>query len=145
MKCCPCLRPYEGLLDKFCGWCECAVNCVTRAVDLATSPWIYVSADPLPGVVHRDGLAYALGWRAPFFIFAIPTLVLVVFALRLKEPVRGVQERLAVGAAYEDGDLVCCLEDGRRLHPKTFSYYFGRHVRRLGRGRRPRRGPPRSS
>jgi len=45
---------------------------------------------------------------------------------------RQLQERLAVGAAYEDGDLVCCLEDGRRLHPKTFSYYFGRHVRRLG-------------
>lgn len=45
---------------------------------------------------------------------------------------RQLQERLAVGAVYEDGDLVCCLEDGRPLHPKTFSYYFGRHVRRLG-------------
>ena len=32
---------------------------------------------------------------------------------------------------YEDGDLVCCLDDGRPLHPKTFSYYFGRHVKRL--------------
>lgn len=45
---------------------------------------------------------------------------------------RQLQERLAVGSAYEDGDLVCCHEDGRPLHPKTFSYYFGRHVRRLG-------------
>ena len=44
---------------------------------------------------------------------------------------RQLQERLAAGSAYEDGDLVCCLEDGRPLHPKTFSYYFGRHVRRL--------------
>lgn len=43
-------------------------------------------------------IAYFLGWRAPFLIFAVPTLVLLVFALRLKEPVRGVQERLAAGA-----------------------------------------------
>ncbi len=42
------------------------------------------------------------------------------------------QERLAAGSAYQDGDLVCCLEDGKPVHPKTFSYYFGRHVRRLG-------------
>ncbi len=42
------------------------------------------------------------------------------------------QERLATGEAYRDGDLVCCLEDGHPVHPKTFSYYFGRHVRHLG-------------
>jgi integrase len=42
------------------------------------------------------------------------------------------QERLVAGAAYDDGDLVCCLEDGRPLHPKALSYYFGRHVKRLG-------------
>jgi integrase len=41
------------------------------------------------------------------------------------------QERLAAGAAYDEGDLVCCLEDGRPLHPKTLSYYFARHVKRL--------------
>lgn len=35
-------------------------------------------------------------------------------------------------SATRTGDLVCCLLDGRPLHPKTFSYYFGRHVRRLG-------------
>jgi integrase len=54
-----------------------------------------------------------------------------VTALR-KHRTRQLEERLAGGSAYEDGDLVCCLEDGRPLHPKTFSYYFGRHVRRLG-------------
>ncbi len=42
------------------------------------------------------------------------------------------QERLALGAAYDDGDLVVCVADGGRLHPKTLSYYFGRWVKRLG-------------
>jgi branched-chain amino acid transport system ATP-binding protein len=43
-------------------------------------------------------LALWLGWRAPFFLFAIPTLVFVVLALRLHEPVRGAHERRAAGA-----------------------------------------------
>ncbi len=57
-----------------------------------------------------------------------PTTVSALRAHRSRQ----LQERLAAGGAYQDGDLVCCLEDGRPLHPKTFSYYFGRHVRRLG-------------
>ena len=32
------------------------------------------------------GIAHALGWRAPFLVFAVPSLVLVVLALRLREP-----------------------------------------------------------
>ena len=57
-----------------------------------------------------------------------PTTVSALRAHRRRQ----LQERLAAGSAYQDGDLVCCLEDGLPLHPKTFSYYFGRHVRRLG-------------
>ena len=38
------------------------------------------------------------GWRAPFFVFAIPTAILVVLALKLREPVRGAFERRAAGA-----------------------------------------------
>ena len=41
----------------------------------------------------------AWGWRAPFFVFAVPTLLLVAVGLRLREPVRGAQERLASGEA----------------------------------------------
>jgi ABC-type branched-subunit amino acid transport system ATPase component/predicted MFS family arabinose efflux permease len=45
-------------------------------------------------------LAYYLGWRAPFLIFWVPTVVLALLALRyLKEPVRGLQERLLMGAS----------------------------------------------
>jgi branched-chain amino acid transport system ATP-binding protein len=43
-------------------------------------------------------LAAWLGWRAPFLIFMIPTLVLVVVGMRLKEPGRGHFEREAAGA-----------------------------------------------
>jgi branched-chain amino acid transport system ATP-binding protein len=46
-------------------------------------------------------MAYTFGWRSPFFLFAIPTLVLVVLSVRLKEPIRGAQERRAMGASEE--------------------------------------------
>ncbi len=53
------------------------------------------------GPLFAGILAFRFGWRAPFLIFAFPTLVLVVLALRLKEPVRGAQERRAAGAEEE--------------------------------------------
>lgn len=53
-----------------------------------------------------------------------------VAALRIHRS-RQLQERLALGGHYEDGDLVVCLADGRPLHPKTLSYYFARWVKRL--------------
>lgn len=45
--------------------------------------------------------AYFLGWRTPFFLFAIPTAIFVVLALRLREPVRGYHERVAAGGDPE--------------------------------------------
>lgn len=42
-------------------------------------------------------LAVWFGWRAPFFVFAVPTLIFVLLALRLREPVRGALERRAAG------------------------------------------------
>jgi branched-chain amino acid transport system ATP-binding protein len=45
------------------------------------------------------------GWRSPFFLFAIPTAILVVLALRLKEPARGVHERIAAGADEDTAAL----------------------------------------
>ncbi len=49
---------------------------------------------PLVGGV----LALHFGFRAPFFVFAVPTIVFVLLALRLREPVRGYHERRAAGA-----------------------------------------------
>ena len=46
-------------------------------------------------------IAHYWGWRAPFFVFTVPTLIFVVLALRLREPVRGRWERVATGASDE--------------------------------------------
>ena len=46
-------------------------------------------------------LALWFGWRFPFLVFAIPTLILVVLATRLNEPIRGAQERRVMGASEE--------------------------------------------
>ncbi|MCU1426850.1 MAG: ABC-type branched-chain amino acid transport system, ATPase component, partial [Actinomycetia bacterium] len=43
-------------------------------------------------------LAHWFSWRVPFIVFAVPTLVFVVLALRLQEPKRGAWERQAMGA-----------------------------------------------
>jgi ABC-type branched-subunit amino acid transport system ATPase component/predicted MFS family arabinose efflux permease len=46
-------------------------------------------------------LGHWFGWRMPFFLFAVPTLILVALATRLQEPVRGAQERKVMGASEE--------------------------------------------
>ena len=54
------------------------------------------------GPVLGGGLAYLFGWRAPFLVFWIPTLLLVLLALaRLKDPIRGGHERRVMGATDE--------------------------------------------
>ncbi|MCB1002443.1 MAG: MFS transporter [Acidimicrobiales bacterium] len=44
-------------------------------------------------------IAAATSWRVPFVVFAIPTLLVVVAGMKLREPVRGVHERRAMGVA----------------------------------------------
>ncbi|HUR77090.1 MAG TPA: MFS transporter [Acidimicrobiales bacterium] len=46
-------------------------------------------------------LAAAFSWRAPFVAFAFFTGAFVLLGMRLKDPVRGIQDRLAVGADAE--------------------------------------------
>jgi branched-chain amino acid transport system ATP-binding protein len=53
----------------------------------------------LIGPVVGGILAHFFGWRMPFFVFALPTFVFVILALRLKEPGRGHWERAASGAS----------------------------------------------
>ena len=50
----------------------------------------------LVGGIGAGYIAEAFGWRAPFFFFAVPTAILVLIGGRLREPVRGVQERMKV-------------------------------------------------
>lgn len=44
-------------------------------------------------------LAAAFTWRMPFYVFAVPTVILVVLGSKMKDPVRGAQERRASGAS----------------------------------------------
>ena len=53
------------------------------------------------GPLSAGVLAYAFGWRVPFLVFVIPTVVFAVLALKLYEPVRGKWEREAMGASEE--------------------------------------------
>ena len=53
------------------------------------------------GPLLAGALAYAFSWRVPFFVFAVPTVVLVILGTRMKEPLRGAQERRASGASEE--------------------------------------------
>ena len=46
-------------------------------------------------------LSHWFGWRVPFIVFTIPTVVFVVLALRLHEPIRGAREKEAMGASAE--------------------------------------------
>ena len=41
------------------------------------------------GPLSAGMLAYAFGWRVPFLVFVVPTLIFAFLALRLREPVRG--------------------------------------------------------
>ncbi len=53
------------------------------------------------GPLSAGLLAYAFDWRVPFIVFVAPTLVFVLLALRLQEPVRGRWERQAMGMSDE--------------------------------------------
>ncbi len=53
------------------------------------------------GPISAGFLAYAFGWRAPFLIFMIPTMIFAVMAMRLREPIRGVWERRAMNVSAE--------------------------------------------
>jgi ABC-type branched-subunit amino acid transport system ATPase component/predicted MFS family arabinose efflux permease len=53
----------------------------------------------LLGPVFGGLLAHFWGWRLPFFVFTIPTIVFVILGTRLKEPGRGHWERAAAGAS----------------------------------------------
>jgi branched-chain amino acid transport system ATP-binding protein len=46
-------------------------------------------------------IGYEFGWRWPFIVFTFPTLVFVVLAWRMREPIRGAHERRAMGASEE--------------------------------------------
>ena len=53
------------------------------------------------GPLSAGFLAYYFGWRTPFLIFTIPTVILAILAIKLREPIRGYWERKAMGVTDE--------------------------------------------
>ncbi len=53
------------------------------------------------GPLIAGPVAAAYGWRVPFIVFAFPTAIMVILALRMREPIRGHFERAAMGASVE--------------------------------------------
>jgi ABC-type branched-subunit amino acid transport system ATPase component/predicted MFS family arabinose efflux permease len=53
------------------------------------------------GPLSAGMLAYYFGWRVPFLVFVVPTVIFAVLALRMKEPTRGRWERQATGASQD--------------------------------------------
>ena len=49
------------------------------------------------GPLLAGGLAYAFGWRTPFIVFGIPTILLILAVSRMHEPIRGLHERRLAG------------------------------------------------
>ena len=80
--------------------------------------------------VQRKG-APGFAWGTPKTKKGRRTVALdpaTVAALR-QHRTRQLEERLALGANYADGDLVVCGPDGAPIHPKTFSYRFTKTVK----------------
>jgi ABC-type branched-subunit amino acid transport system ATPase component/predicted MFS family arabinose efflux permease len=66
---------------------------------------VHRAANPVGQILGALGggtLAFLFGWRTPFIVFAVPTLILVILAFtKLREPLRGSHERRATGASDE--------------------------------------------
>ena len=56
-----------------------------------------ISLGAIIGVLLGAGLAAVWSWRAPFFVFAVPIVIVVLIGLRLHEPPRGRHEQVQLG------------------------------------------------
>lgn len=58
------------------------------------------------GVALGGGLAEAFGWRSVFFVVAVPGVLVALLVLTLREPIRGIGDRLDQlrGGPIEDGE-----------------------------------------
>ncbi|MGH9306471.1 MAG: MFS transporter [Acidimicrobiales bacterium] len=80
---------------------------LTDYYDIAVRPRVFgahaaaLAVGGAVGPLTAGLLGFYFGWRTPFIVFAIPTAVIVILGFRLKEPVRGIHERRAMGASEE--------------------------------------------
>jgi len=69
------------------------------------------------GLLIGAGLGSAFGWRAPFLVFAFPTLLVVIAGLRLRDPGRGHFEREAanLGGSTEGDEPAPSFAEALRM------------------------------
>ena len=94
-----------------------------------------ISIGAIVGVLLGAGLAAVFSWRAPFFFFAVPIVLVVIVGLRLREPPRGRHEQLELSEqmmASERGEPAP-LGDAARPPPRTPSTSRSRPRRRSAR------------
>jgi len=60
-----------------------------------------IAVGAIAGPLLGGLIAQFFGWRAPFYVFVVPTLVFAYLGLRVTEPGRGHFERAAAGAAAD--------------------------------------------
>jgi ABC-type branched-subunit amino acid transport system ATPase component len=73
-----------------------------------------ISIGAIAGVLIGAGLAALSSWRTPFFVFALPIIVVVLIGLRLREPPRGHHEQVELSEqmlASERGEPVALGDD----------------------------------
>ena len=63
------------------------------------------SVGVIAGVLIGAGLATLFSWRAPFLVFAVPIIVVVLIGTRLKEPPRGRHEQLELSEQMVASEL----------------------------------------
>ncbi len=86
------------------------------------------SVGQIIGPLVAGVVALRFGWRVPFVLFAVPTIVFVVLAFRLKEPIRGRHERLAAGAEGAAADVE---EPHLKAWPTMKTLHAVRTIRRI--------------
>jgi branched-chain amino acid transport system ATP-binding protein len=59
----------------------------------------------IAGVLIGAGLATLFSWRAPFLVFAVPIIIVVIIGTRLREPPRGRHEQLALSEQMMGSEL----------------------------------------
>jgi MFS family permease len=68
------------------------------------------------GIALGGIVAGAYGWRAAFFVMAVPGIVVALLLLTLREPVRGISDRLDVVRASTDPEVAAKLKaDSEKL------------------------------
>ena len=72
------------------------------------------------GPLAAGALATWFVWRTPFVLFAIPTAIFILLGLRLREPKRGMHERLEAGADEQTAQI----EDDAPGFAETFRVLF---------------------